>query len=178
MVGSAWMPWVRPMVGVCLNSRARCLRMRGERQNALANEPGGLFDLQRLGGVDHVVGSETVVQPTGFRADLFRHGGGEGDDVVLDLGLDLLNAGDVDISVGANGPRGRVGHDAGLGQDLGGGGFDLQPHAVLVFFTPDPAHGRAGVTSDQPKPPQPTYYSIVAASHWFGRIDLWKKNRN
>jgi hypothetical protein len=106
------------------------------------------------------------VQPAGFRADLFRHRGGEGDDVVLHLSLDLLNAGDVDISVGADGPGGGMGHDAGLGQGLGGGGFDFEPHAVLVFLTPDPAHGRAGVTSDQPKPPgEATYYSIVAASH-------------
>ncbi len=38
VVGSAWMPWVRPMVGVCLNSSARA-RGRRQRQNALTNEP-------------------------------------------------------------------------------------------------------------------------------------------
>ncbi len=73
---------------------------------------------------------------------------------MLDLGLDLLDAVDVEVSAGADGLGGRVGDDAGFGQDLGGGGFDLQPHAVFVFVTPDAAHRRAGVTSDQPKPPE------------------------
>src|SRR5580658_3140020 len=93
------------------------------------------------------------MQPTGFRTDLFRHRGGESDDVVLYLRLDFLNALHVDISVGADGPGGRMGHDPGLGQRLRGGDFHFEPHAVFVFLTPDPAHGRSGITSDQPKPP-------------------------
>ena len=98
------------------------------------------------------------MQPTRFRADFFCHSGGEGDHVVLDLRLDFLNAGHVHLSAGANGQRRRAGHDAGFSQDLGSGGFDFQPHTVFVFFTPDPAHRRAGVTIDQPEPPIRLFY--------------------
>ena len=118
MVGSAWMPCVRPMVGVCLNSRARILSTAASARMPWRISPEGGFDLQRLGGVDHVVRSEPIVQPTRFRTDLFRHRGGEGDDIVLYLSLDLLDAFDVDISVGADGPGGGMGHDAGLGQRI------------------------------------------------------------
>src|SRR5271165_3493615 len=62
-----------------------------QRENTVANQAGCFFDLQRLGGIHYIVGSETVVQPTSFRADLLRHGGGEGDNVVLDLRLDFLD---------------------------------------------------------------------------------------
>ena len=125
----------------------------GERENSFPDDSRGLFDLQCLGRVDHVVGSKAVVQPTGFRSDLLRHGSGERNDVVLDLGLDLLNSGDVDVSAGADGLRGRVRYDSGVCQDFGGRGFHLQPHAIFIFLTPDPAHGRPGITSNQPKPP-------------------------
>src|SRR6202044_2675006 len=108
----------------------------GERENSFPDDSRGLFDLQCLGRVHHVVGSQAVVQPTGFRADLFRHGSGERNDVVLDLGLDLLNAGDVGGSAGADGLRGRVRYDSVVCQDLGGGGFNLQPHAIFIFLTP------------------------------------------
>ncbi len=43
----------------------------GERENAGADDGGGFFDLQGLGGVDDVVGGEAVVQPTGFRVRCF-----------------------------------------------------------------------------------------------------------
>ena len=44
--------------------------------------------------------------------------------------------------------RGVLGNDAGLGQSLGGGDFDVQPGAETVFVAPDAAHLGAGITWD------------------------------
>ncbi len=70
-------------------------------------------------------------------------------------------------------------YDAGLGQHVGGRGFDLQPHAVFVFLTPDPAHGRTGVTSDQPKPPKICHNVLFyrCCISLVGR-DIMEENRN
>ncbi len=66
-----------------------------QRGDAVADERRGFFDLQRLRRVDDVVRREPVVQPArlGVEALVLQalgHCSGEGDDVVLDLGLDLL----------------------------------------------------------------------------------------
>jgi hypothetical protein len=68
-----------------------------------------------------------------------------------------------------------VGYDSGFSQNLGSSGFDLQPDGVFVFLTPDPAHGRAGVTIDQPKPPtrataQRTILSLLHLTSLEGRL--------
>ena len=67
---------------------------------AVGNDGRGRFDLQRLRGVDDIVRSEPVVQPARFGADLFGDRGGEGDDVVPDFGLDLLNSLNVNLAAG------------------------------------------------------------------------------
>ena len=89
------------------------------------------------------------MQPARLRADLFGDRRGEGDDVVLHLGFDLVDARHVEAALFADGLGGRLRNDAGLGQRFGGGDFHLQPGAELVFVTPDAAHLGAGITSDQ-----------------------------
>ena len=63
VVGSAWTPWVRPMMGVCWNSSARRFERGCEREDAGADEGGGFAELEGLRGVDYVGGGEAVVQP-------------------------------------------------------------------------------------------------------------------
>ena len=79
----------------------------------------------------------------------FGHCGGEGDDIVADLGLDLLDALNTKIGALADCAGRLFGHHAGLGQSLGGGYFDGQPGAEAILVAPDAAHFRAGITRNQ-----------------------------
>ena len=107
-------------------------------------------ELEGLRGVDDVGGGEAVVQPArGFGVgDVLGDGGGEGDDVVADFGFDLVDAVDGEVALVADGVGGGLGDEAERGEGLGGGDFDGEPAAVLVFVGPDAAHGGAGVAGD------------------------------
>ena len=144
------MPWVRPMMGVCLNSMARRFEGVGEGDDAGADDGGGFFELEGLGGVDDVGGGEAVVEPAGVLGvvDVLGDGGGEGDDVVADLGLDLVDAVDGEVALVADGVGGGLRDEAELGEGLGGGDFDREPAAVFVGVGPDAAHRGASVTGD------------------------------
>ena len=120
----------------------------GEGQDAFANFSGGFLELEGLRGVDNVGGGEAVVEPAGFGADVLGNGGGEGDDVVLDCGFDLVDALDGEGGLVADGVGGFAGDDAGVGEGLRGGDFHLEPAAVLVFVGPDARHLGAGVAGD------------------------------
>src|SRR5579872_2148031 len=63
-----------------------------EGDDAGADDGGGFSELEGLCGVDDVGGGESIVQPArGFGVgDVLGDGGGEGDDVVTDFGLDLV----------------------------------------------------------------------------------------
>jgi len=67
------------------------------------------------------------------------YGGGEGDDVVADLGFDLVDAGDGEVAAVADGVGGGLRDQAEAGESLGGGGLNGEPAAVLVFVGPDAA---------------------------------------
>jgi hypothetical protein len=122
-------------------------------KNIGTQDGGGSFDLQSLRGIDHIVRSEAVVQPARLGPNLFADGGGEGNHVMANFRLNLLNAVDINAAALANGARRLCRNDAKFGQGLRGSGFDLQPHAVLVFFRPDVAHGRARVACDHGRDP-------------------------
>ena len=107
VVGSAWMPWVRPTVGVCLNSMARRFSTSRRRENVFAQNRGRRLQLQCLRGVHHVIRSESVVQPARFGTDLFGYRRSEGDDIVADFGFNLLNARNVNGAALADGFGGR-----------------------------------------------------------------------
>ena len=87
----------------------------GEALEILGDDLRRLADEQGLRGVDDVVGSESVVEPAGMRADDFRDGGGEGDDVVADLGFDLVDALDAEVGALADGVGGVFGDESGFG---------------------------------------------------------------
>ncbi len=102
-------------------------------------------DQQGLRRVHHVIGSQAVVEPARMRADDFRHRGSKCDHVVAHLGLNFLDALQVEVGALANG-FGRVfRHNAGLGEGLGRRDLNRQPGAKAVFIAPDAAHFRAGI---------------------------------
>ncbi len=89
------------------------------------------------------------MQPARRGTHFFRHRGGEGDHVMFDLSLNLLNAVENKVAAVGNGLGRVLRDDPGFSQRETGGHFHLQPAAELVFVTPNPAHLRAGVARDQ-----------------------------
>ena len=77
----------------------------GEGDDAGTDDGGGFFELQGLCGIDDVGGGEAVMEPAGVfgGVDVLGYGGGEGDDVVLDLSFDFVDAIDGEGSAIANG---------------------------------------------------------------------------
>jgi hypothetical protein len=122
---------------------------REQLHDVLTDDFGGLLDLEGLGGVDDVVGGEAVVQPARFGAYFFCDGSGEGDDVVLYFGFDLVDTLDVEGSALADGFSGLRGNDAIFGEDFAGYGLDFKPGGEFTFVAPDAAHGSAGIARDQ-----------------------------
>ena len=88
------------------------------------------------------------MEPAGVRADDFGDGGGEGDDVVLDLGFDLEDAVNVEVGACVDRLGGIFRHDAGGGQRFGRGDFDRQPGAEAVLIAPDASHLGPGIAWD------------------------------
>ena len=126
--------------------------------DSVADERGGFFDLQRLGGIDDVVRGEAVVQPAGLGVEALGferlcNRGCEGDDVVLDFGLDLSDAGGGDGGLGGDGFGGGGGNDAVLGQHGACRRLHLEPAAVFVLVRPDAAHRGARIAIDQRRTP-------------------------
>lgn len=121
-----------------------------EGDDAGADDGRCLADLQGLGGVDDVGGGEAVVEPTrvlGVR-DVLGDGSGEGDDIVLDLCLDGVDALDGEVALVADGIGGLLRDEAEARECLGGGGLHLEPAAVLVLVGPDAAHSGACVAGN------------------------------
>jgi hypothetical protein len=67
----------------------------------------------------------------------------EGDDVMLDLALDGIDAGGIELcllSLVADRFGGLLRHDADFGHCVEGMGLDLEPDAVALFRRPDRRH--------------------------------------
>ena len=93
---------------------------------------GGAHQLDVETGVEHVGRRHPLMHETRFRTDDFRQMGEEGDDIVLDLALDLVDAGDVERGVLALGPdfcRRLLRDDAEISHGIGGVRLDLEPGA-------------------------------------------------
>ncbi len=87
----------------------------------------------------------------GFRADDFGQVREEGDDIMLHLALDLVDAIDIEGRGAALLPDlggGFFRDHAELGQRIGGMGLDLEPDAEFGFRRPDGGHLGACVTGD------------------------------
>src|SRR5258708_23342909 len=85
----------------------------------------------------------------GWISDRFADSHGEGDDVVLDAGFDLMDLRHIDFGASANRGGGILRDLAGFGQCLGGCQLNFQPLGKLVRVTPNVAHLLTRVTWDQ-----------------------------
>ena len=68
---------------------------------------------------------------------------------MLHLGLDGLDAEQVEATALANGRGRRRRYDTRVRERFARGGFHLQPTAVFVFIRPDRSHRGPGITSNQ-----------------------------
>jgi hypothetical protein len=113
------------------------------------NQNGRLLDEQRLRRIDHIVRGQAIVEPAGVRANDLGHCRRKGDDVVFDLGFNLENAVNAEVSARVDRLGRFFGHDAGGGERFGCGDFDCQPGAEAVFVAPDASHLGPGIAWDQ-----------------------------
>ena len=91
------MPCERPTVGVILCSKRAALERGQQGIGILDEDIGGAHKLHVEAGVEHVGRGHAGMHEARFRADDFRQMGQKGDDVVFDLGLDLVDALNVEL---------------------------------------------------------------------------------
>ena len=113
---------------------------------------GGLGELDGEAGVEHVGRRHALVDEARLRPDVLGEAGQEGDDVVLGLALDLVDAGDVEGALLAHDPGGLLRDHAELGLGLAGERLDLEPDAELVLGLPDGGHLGTGIAGDHAGP--------------------------
>ena len=104
-MGSAWMPWLRPMLMVFLCSKARRLSAGEQTVEIGEQDIGGARELHVEAGVEHVGGGHALMHEARLGPDDLGQMGQEGDDVVLGLALDRVDAGDVEDGVARPCPR-------------------------------------------------------------------------
>ena len=109
---------------------------------------GGLGKLHGKTGVEHVRRRHALVDEARIGADMLGQVGEEGDDVVLGLGLDLVDPRHLEGAPVAHRLGRLLWNHAQLGQGVASVGLDLQPDAELVLGLPDGGHFGAAVTWD------------------------------
>ena len=110
---------------------------------------GSALQLDRQAGVQHIGRGHALMHEARLGADDFGQMGEEGDNVVLHLALDLVDAGDAEFGPAAHGPdffRCLFRDHAKVCQRIGGMGLDLEPDAEFGFGRPDRHHVRPCVT--------------------------------
>ena len=109
---------------------------------------GGAGQLHVEAGIEHVGGGHALMHEARLGADDFRQMGQEGDDVVLGLALDFIDALDVEGGAPGLGPdrlRGLFRNDAEFRQRIGRMRLDLEPDLEARLRLPDGGHFRTGV---------------------------------
>ena len=129
----------------------------GEHQVEIGEQQvGGLGELDRKAGVEHVAAGHAEMDVAALRPDALGEPGQEGDHVVAGFALDGVDAlevggndpADPRAAAGADGARGFEGDVAEFGHGLGGESLDFEPYAKAVFRGPDRRHLVAGVARD------------------------------
>ncbi len=141
------MPWLRPIVGVSLCSKARRFSTASKLVQIRDQQVRRPLELHREAGVEHVGAGHPLVQEARLRADLLGHPGQEGDHVMLRHRLDRVDRGDVDD--GLRRPPGPdllgrlLRHRAELGHRVERVRLDLEPDAEARLRLPEGGHVRA-----------------------------------
>ena len=112
---------------------------------------GGAGELHVEAGVQDVRGRHALMHEARVRPDDFRQMGEEGDDVVLGLALDLVDAGNVEGGLATlvpDGPGGFLRDHAEVRQGVAGVCLDLEPDTELGLGRPDVDHLGPGIARD------------------------------
>ncbi len=102
--------------------------------------------------------------------DIFGHRGQKGDHIMLDLGLDGVDAGDIEIALGTDNRHDLLGDDTQLGLGLAGQGLNFQPDAEAVFGGPDLGHFGAGIAFNHVKNSSFYLYAALYFHHRTGTV--------
>ena len=105
-------------------------------------------ELDRKAGVEHIRRGHALVHEARLGPDMLGHARQKGDNVVLHLALDLVDAGDVERAALTQGFRGSSRDLPELLHRLGGKSFDFQPDFVSAPVGPYRRHLRPGVARD------------------------------
>ena len=105
MVGSAWMPWERPIVGVSLVLEGAALERGEQRVDVGDQNVARAPELHGEAGVEHVRAGHALMHEARVGADEFGEMGEEGDHVVLGHPLDLVDPRDVEFRLRRPSPR-------------------------------------------------------------------------
>ena len=128
------------------------LLQRGEQAVEVGEqEVGGAHELHAEAGVQDVRRGEAGVHEARLGAHVLGEMRQEGDDVVLHLALDLVDAGDVELGLRALLPDdlgGLLRDQAELGHGRGRVRLDLEPDAEAGLGRPDFRHLGPGVAGD------------------------------
>ncbi len=117
---------------------------------------GGAHELHVEAGVEHVRRGHAGVHEARIGADVLGQMRQEGDNVVLDLALDLVDPRDVEFRFPAARPDGLRGFLRDLaepGHRVRGVCLDLEPDAEAGLGRPDGDHFGPGIAGDHGKPP-------------------------
>ena len=138
-----------------------------ERVDIGDQEIGGALELHVEAGVEHVRGGHALVHEARLGADDLGQMGEKGDDVVLDLALDRIDAGDVELRVAATVADrlgGRFRDHPELGHGVGGMRLDLEPDAIARLRIPDRGHVGPGVARDHAASPRASAAALRIAA--------------
>ena len=143
VVGSAWMPWLRPIVTRVLVLEGAALQ-RGQQPVEIGEQDVARpRQLHAEAGVEHVGRGHALVDEARIRPDEFGKMRQEGDHVVLGHAFDLVdlrlsNVGGVALF--PDGAGGLYRNDADFGQRVAGMRLDLEPDAEACLWRPDGDH--------------------------------------
>src|SRR5579872_1825042 len=128
---------------------------------------GGASELYIEAGVEHVRRGQALVHEARFGTDDLGEMRGEGQHIVLDLGLDLLDARDVEGRILALGPdrlSSILRNDTEVGQRVSGVGFDFEPDLEARLGVPDRRHFGAGIAGDHAASPRASWAALRIAA--------------
>ena len=109
---------------------------------------GRLHQLHVEAGIEHVGRRHALMQKPSLRPDVLRNRGEEGDDVVLDLGLDAVDPRDIEIAARPDGFGGLLRDGPELRHGLGRIGLDPEPDRKFGLRRPDARHFVAAIAGD------------------------------
>ena len=144
------------------------LQHREQRIEIGQQNVGGLGQLHRKTGVEHVAGGHPLVHKACLRADMLGEVGQKGDHIVAGLALDLVDALGLEAAPLPHRASGALGDDPQRRLRVAGICLDLEPDPVTVLRRPDPGHLGATVARDHAVRTSSSPNCLSAATIWGG----------